>query len=199
MIVDVSLRLLYLIFDRLLGWLLLLGRTPASKDLELLVLRHEVAVLRRTNPTPHLNWADRAVFAALDPAATRGAARSPPGHPGHGPAVAPPPGRQEVGLPESLWSPTHRRHDRCADRTDGPRESDLGLQANPGRTAQARAPRRRVDDPQDPQAAADTSGKVPVHRYQRQFLRAQASTMCTSSGRRAIRPEPGPPSRPGTC
>jgi putative transposase len=65
MIVNVSLRLLYLIFDRLLGWLLLLGRTPASTDVELLVLRHEVAVVRRTNPTPRLNWADRAVFAAL--------------------------------------------------------------------------------------------------------------------------------------
>jgi hypothetical protein len=63
MIVNVSLRLLYLIFDRLLGWLL--GRTPASKHIELLVLRHEVAVLRRANPTPHLDWADRAVFAAL--------------------------------------------------------------------------------------------------------------------------------------
>jgi putative transposase len=43
----------------------LAGRTPASKDVELLVLRHEVAVLRRTNPKPHLNWADRALFAAL--------------------------------------------------------------------------------------------------------------------------------------
>jgi putative transposase len=65
MIVSVSLRLLCLIFDRLLGWLLLLGRTPASKDVELLVLGHEVAVLRRATPKPHLNWADRAVFAAL--------------------------------------------------------------------------------------------------------------------------------------
>jgi hypothetical protein len=65
MIVNVSLRLLYLIFDRLLDWLLLLTRTPASKTAELLVLRHEVAILRRTNPTPRLNWADRAVFAAL--------------------------------------------------------------------------------------------------------------------------------------
>ena len=65
MIAAVSLRLLYLIFQQVLGLVLLMGRTSSTKDVELLVLRHEVAVLRRTNPRPRLDWADRAVFAAL--------------------------------------------------------------------------------------------------------------------------------------
>jgi len=57
--------MVYLIFSRLCGWLLLLGRRLASKDVELLVLRYEVAVLRRTAPKSRLDWADRAILAAL--------------------------------------------------------------------------------------------------------------------------------------
>jgi putative transposase len=57
--------MLYLIFVRLAGWMALLARSMASKDAELLLLRQEVAVLRRQNPRPKLDWADRAVIAAL--------------------------------------------------------------------------------------------------------------------------------------
>jgi putative transposase len=44
---------------------LLIGRTSASKDVELLALRHEVTVLRRTKPKPRPDWANRAVLAVL--------------------------------------------------------------------------------------------------------------------------------------
>jgi len=60
-----TLRLLYLMFCQVLRWLALLARRAAAKDAELLILRHEVAVLRRRVARPSVDWADRAVLAGL--------------------------------------------------------------------------------------------------------------------------------------
>ncbi|WP_431926325.1 hypothetical protein [Nonomuraea jabiensis] len=59
-----SVRVLYMTLIRVFGWLVLLGRAQASKDVEIMVLRHEVAVLKPQVVRPKPDWADRAVLAA---------------------------------------------------------------------------------------------------------------------------------------
>ena len=58
-------RLTYLLLARVLSWLALLARSDVAKDVEILMLRHEVAVLRRNNPRPMMSWLDRAALSAL--------------------------------------------------------------------------------------------------------------------------------------
>jgi hypothetical protein len=58
-------RLIYVSLIRVFGWLVLLARSDAAKDTEILMLRHDVAILRRQVPRPRPDWADRAVLTAL--------------------------------------------------------------------------------------------------------------------------------------
>ena len=109
-----SLRLLCLIFVRLCGWLVLPGRSTASRDIELLVLRHEVAVLRRTHPRPRLDRAGRAVLAALTPLLPARLRMHRAGHTRHRPPMAPAPGPPEAGLPAPDGTAASQRQHRRA-------------------------------------------------------------------------------------
>ena len=126
-------RLLYLIFARLCGWLALLPRSDSAKDAEILVLRHQIAVLQRQVRAPRLSWADRTILAALTRPLSAAC-------------------RRQLSLiitPRTLlrwhaemvrrhWSHRHRMPGRPrtspgdppARAEDGPRQPDLGLPAD---------------------------------------------------------------------
>jgi hypothetical protein len=61
----VALQLIYMTFTRVLGWMVLLLRSDTAKEIEILVLRHQLAVLQRNTARPRMNWADRALIAGL--------------------------------------------------------------------------------------------------------------------------------------
>src|SRR5207344_2449323 len=61
----VTLRLIYQMFSTLLGWIVLRTRSDTTKEIEILVLRHQLAVLQRRTPRPRVTWTDRALIAAL--------------------------------------------------------------------------------------------------------------------------------------
>jgi putative transposase len=61
----VALKLIYQMFAKLLSWMVLHARSDTANEIEILVLRHQLAVLQRRTPRPRINWSDRAVIATL--------------------------------------------------------------------------------------------------------------------------------------
>jgi hypothetical protein len=100
--------LAYRLLVTVLSWLALLARSSSAKDVEILALRHEVAVPRRTNPRPRTSWTDRTVLAALTRICQR-AARPADRDSRHAAALAPAPGGGEVAPAETTGPPAGTR------------------------------------------------------------------------------------------
>ena len=127
-----ALGLAYLMLVRMLAWLALLARSDTAKDAEILTLRHEVAVLRRTNPRPTFTLLDRAVLSALSKLLPAPLRRMRLGLTPNAAALARPTRRPPLDLPAPTTRPTtHPTTDPGPGAADGPRESPLGLQTDP--------------------------------------------------------------------
>jgi len=97
--------LVYLLMVRLFGWLALLARSDVSKNVEILVLRHEIAVLRRQVARPKPDWADRAMIAAFGAAAAPAPSDTADRDAWHPARLAPAPSQEDMDLPEHRRTP----------------------------------------------------------------------------------------------
>jgi hypothetical protein len=174
-------RLAYLTLCRSIQLLALLARGDAAKDLELLVLRHQLSILRRQAPRPRLEPADRALLAAISRV-----------------------------LPRSRWSCLlvkpetllrwHRRlvagawtypRGPGADRASGQGEPTLGRPAHPRRAASAGHAGLGHRDPHHAAPPPDRSSTTADSHV--------VAGLPAPAGRRDGRLRPASPSTPSGC
>ena len=177
------LRFAFLLITTVAAWLRLSRREESWKTAEMLILRHQVAVLQRRRPCRlKLNWADRALLAALlglIPKARRQGLRLLV-TPGNDHALAPrhrPPslGRQVDARQD--WPPGDPEEHPGTCPTAGPREPRLGLPQNPRRAGRPRHQRRSIDRMGDPQGQRHRPGPAADRACGSQFLHSQAGAI----------------------
>lgn len=116
-----------MIMIRLFGWLVLLGQGEATKDVEIVVLRHEVAILRRQVARPKPDWEDRAILAALSRLLTTRVEGSPAGDAGHPAGLAPPHGPTPMDVSAPVRPAPDEQGDPGVGDVPGAGEPVLGI------------------------------------------------------------------------
>jgi hypothetical protein len=146
----VVLSVLYLALQRVLQLVFLLFRSTQSEDLEIILLRHELAVLRRQVRRPVFRAADRPFLSAASRLLPRVNCSSFVISPGDAPPLAPGPRGEALDLYSTAGSTTDRPGGSSLDRAVRARESGVGLSAHRGRAERSQRGRGGDHGQEDP-------------------------------------------------